>query len=108
MPFSIVKAIKRTHMNPINRMLHRIGAPFYIFGIVMIVGHFLGTSDFNLLTGIILWSIAVGLFLTGHKIERNLRAMTLIILFRYFSSIIATYREAHVCHPTARSRRQPR
>jgi len=31
----------------------------------------------------------VGLFLTGHKIEKNLRAMTLIILFRYFSSIIA-------------------
>jgi uncharacterized membrane protein YGL010W len=90
MPFSIVKAIKSTHMNPINRTLHCIGAPFYIFGIVMIVGHFLGARDFNLLTGIILWSIAVGLFLTGHKIERNLRAMTLIILFRYFSSTIAT------------------
>ena len=85
MPFSLVKAIKSTHMNSVNRKLHCIGAPFYIFGIVMIVGHFLGTSDFNLLTGIILWSIAVGLFLTGHKIERNLRAMTLIILFRYFS-----------------------
>ena len=102
MPFSLVKAIKSTHMNPINKMLHCIGAPFYIFGIVMIVGHFLGTSDFNLLTGIILWSIAVGLFLTGHKIERNLRAMTLIILFRYFSSTIAIYREAHTCHSTAR------
>src|SRR6476660_6238968 len=105
MPFSLVRAIKSTHMNPINRMLHCIGAPFYIFGIVMIVGHFLGTSV-NLLTGIILWSIAVGLFLTGHKIERNLRAMTLIILFRYFSSTIATYRKGYACHTTARSRRQ--
>jgi uncharacterized membrane protein YGL010W len=76
-------------MNPVNRILHCIGAPFYILGIVMIVGHFLGTGDFNLMTGTILWSIAVGLFLTGHKIEKNLRAMTLIILFRYFSSIIA-------------------
>jgi hypothetical protein len=57
----------------------------------MIVGHFLGTGDFNLMTGTILWSIAVGLFLTGHKIEKNLRAMTLIILFRYFSSIIQTH-----------------
>ena len=102
MPFSLVKAIKSTHMNPINRMLHYIGAPFYIFGVVMIVGHFLGTSV-NLLTGIILWSIAVGMFLTGHKIERNLRAMTLIILFRYFSSTIATYRKGYACHPTARS-----
>ena len=107
MSFSLVKAIKSTHMNPINRTLHCIGAPFYIFGIVIIVGHFLGTSV-NLLTGVILWSIAVGLFLTGHKIERNLRAMTLIILFRYFSSTIATYREAHACHPTARPRRHPR
>jgi hypothetical protein len=106
MPFSLVKAIKSTHMNSINRMLHCIGAPFYMFGIVMIVGHFL-VSDFNLLIGIILWSIGVGLFLTGHKIERNLRAMTLIILFRYFSSTIASYREAHACRPTARSRRQP-
>jgi hypothetical protein len=96
------------NMNPINRMLHCIGAPFYIFGIVIIVGHFLGASNFNLLTGIILWSIAVGLFLTGHKIERNLRAMTLIILFRYFSSTIATYRGAHACYLTARPRNQPR
>ena len=100
MPFSLVKAIKSTHMNPINRILHCIGAPFYVFGIVMIVGHFLGTSD-NLLSGIILWSVAVGLFLTGHKIERNLRAMTIIILFRYFSSTIVTYREAHACRPIA-------
>ena len=45
MPVSLVKAIKSTHMNPINRMLHCIGTPFYIFGIVMIVGHFLGTND---------------------------------------------------------------
>lgn len=102
MPFSLVKAIKSTHMSPINRMLHCIGAPLYILGIVMIVGHLLGTNDFPLLTGIILWSIAVGLFLTGHKIERNLRAMTLIVLFRYFSSTIATYRKTHAYHPTAR------
>ncbi len=108
MPISLVKAIKSTHMNPINKMLHCIGAPFYIFGIVMIVGHILGASDFNLLTGIILCSIAVGLFLTGHKIERNLRAMTIIILFRYFSSTIANYRGAHAYDPTARPRRQPR
>ena len=108
MPFSLVKAIKSTHMNPINRILHCIGAPFYIFGIVMIVGHFLGTSDFNPMTGTILWSIAVGLFLTGHKIERNLRAMTLITLFRNFSSTIANCRGADTLHPTASSRIQPR
>ena len=105
MQFSLVKAIKSTHMSRINRMLHCIGAPLYILGIVLIVGHFLGTNDFTLLTGIILWSIAVGLFLMGHKIERNLRAMTLIVLFRYFRSRISTYRKALACHPTARPRR---
>jgi len=91
-------------MNPINRMLHCIGALLYILGIVTVVEHFLGTNHFTFLTGIILWSIAVGMFLTGHKIERNLRAMTLIVLFRYFSSTIAGYRKAHACHPTARPR----
>jgi hypothetical protein len=33
-----------------------------------------------------LWSIAICLFLTGHKIEGNLRAMTLIIIFKYLKS----------------------
>ena len=107
MPFSLVKAIKSTNMSPINRMLHCIGAPLYILGIVIIVGHLLGINDFPILTGIILWSIAVGLFLTGHKIEGNLRAMTLIVLFRYLSSTIATYRKTHAYHPTARPRSLP-
>ena len=48
MPFSLVKAIKSTHMNPTNRMLHCIGGPFYIFGIVMIIGHFLGSDGLEL------------------------------------------------------------
>ncbi len=97
MPFSLVKAIKSTHRNPMNRILHCIGAPIYIFGIIMIIGHFLGIDNFNLLTGIILWSMAVGLFLTGHKIERNLRAMTLIILFRYLGTKTNITREFNKC-----------
>ena len=40
----------------------------------------------NPITGITLWLMAIGLFLTGHKLEGNLRAMTLIIIFKYLKS----------------------
>jgi hypothetical protein len=51
-------------------------------GIVLVAGDL----HTNPIIGIILWLIAIGLFLTGHKIEGNLRAMTLIILFKYLKS----------------------
>jgi uncharacterized membrane protein YGL010W len=85
MPFSIVKAIKSTHRNPANRMLHIIGLPIYVTGITLIVGYFLNLNT-NPITGLILWLVAVSLFLMGHKIEGNIRAMTLIILFKYLKS----------------------
>jgi uncharacterized membrane protein YGL010W len=84
MPFSLVKAIKSTHRNPANRILHLIGLPIYATGIMLIAGYFLNLNT-NPVTGLILWLIAVSLFLIGHKIEGNLRAMTLIILFKYLS-----------------------
>jgi hypothetical protein len=37
----------------------------------------------NPVNGVILWSMAIGLFLLGHRIEGNLRAMTLIVIFKY-------------------------
>ena len=84
MPFSIVKAIKSTHRNPANRILHIIGLPIYVTGITIIVGYSLNLNT-NPITGLILWLVAACLFLIGHKIEGNLRAMTLIILFKYLS-----------------------
>jgi uncharacterized membrane protein YGL010W len=84
-PFSILKAIKSTHRNPINRILHLIGLPIYATGIMLILDNFLVLST-NLITGIALWLIAICLFLAGHKIEGNLRAMTLIIIFKYLKS----------------------
>jgi uncharacterized membrane protein YGL010W len=84
-PFSILKAIKSTHRNPINRILHLIGLPIYATGIMLILDNLLGLST-NLITGIALWLIAICLFLAGHKIEGNLRAMTLIIIFKYLKS----------------------
>jgi hypothetical protein len=85
MPFSLIKAIKSTHRHPTNRILHGIGLPLYVIGIVLVAGDFIDLHT-NPIIGIILWLIAIGLFLTGHKIEGNLRAMTLIILFKYLKS----------------------
>ena len=85
MPFSLVKAIKSTHRNPVNRFLHLLGIPIYATGIMLILDYFVGMKT-NPITGIALWLIAICLFLAGHKIEGNLRAMTLIIVFKYLKS----------------------
>jgi uncharacterized membrane protein YGL010W len=85
MPFSLLKAIKSTHRCPVNRFLHLLGIPIYVTGIVLILDYFLGLYA-SPVTGVALWSIAICLFLTGHKIEGNLRAMTLIIIFKYLKS----------------------
>jgi len=85
MVFNLHRAIKNTHRHPINRILHFIGLPIYGIGIALVVGYFTDLHT-NPLTGIILWLIAIGLFLTGHKIEGNLGAMTLIILSKYLKS----------------------
>lgn len=85
MPFSILKAIKSTHRNPINRILHLVGIPIYVTGIMLILDYFVGLKT-NPITGMALWLIAICLFLVGDKIEGNLRAMTLIIIFKYLKS----------------------
>ena len=87
MPFSLIKAIKNTHRHPINRILHCIGAPIYIMGIALILDSLFCSYE-NVMNGLILWFIAIGLFLLGHKIEGNLRAMTLIVLFKYVSRTV--------------------
>lgn len=85
MPFSLLKAIKSTHRSPINRILHLIGIPIYATGIMLILDYLFGLNT-NPITGIALWLVAICLFLAGHKIEGNLRAMTLIIIFKYLKS----------------------
>jgi hypothetical protein len=52
---------------------------------VLIVAYFIDLHT-NPITGITLWLMAIGLFLTGHKLEGSLRAMTLIIIFKYLKS----------------------
>ena len=85
MSFGLIKAIKSTHRTPYNRLLHLIGLPIYFIGITLIIGYFLDLHT-NPVYGITLWLVAIGLFLIGHKIEGNLRALTLIIFFKYLRS----------------------
>lgn len=89
MQFNLFKAIKSTHRNPISRVLHFIGLSPYVTGFTLLAGYYLGSLDISSsIIGIILFPIAIGFFLTGHKIEGNLRAMTLIILLKYLRSKI--------------------
>jgi uncharacterized membrane protein YGL010W len=80
--FSLLKAIRNTHRHPVNRILHGIGLPLYIVGISMIASYVIGQNT-NPISGLVLLIIAISLFLAGHKVEGNLRAMTLIILYKY-------------------------
>lgn len=89
MRFNFIKAIKSTHRKPVNRLLHCVGAPIYVMGMALIFGYLLKINDSSVLEGVILWALAVSLFLIGHKLEGNLRAMTLIILFKYLRLRIA-------------------
>ena len=41
-----------------------------------------------LLDGIILWMSAISLFLFGHVIEGNLRAMTVVIIYKYLRYLL--------------------
>lgn len=89
MHLSLIKAIKSTHRKPVNRLLHCVGAPIYIMGMAMIFGYLLRISNSNVFDGVILWAFAISLFLIGHKLEGNLRTMTLIIMFKYLCLRIA-------------------
>ena len=89
MRLNLSKAIKNTHRNPISRSLHIVGLSLYIIGFILTVDYYFNSDSLNIsfpIYGIILFPIAVGLFLIGHKIEGNFRAMTLIVVMKYLNS----------------------
>jgi uncharacterized membrane protein YGL010W len=89
MPFSLKKTMSSTHRHPFNKTLHCLGAPIYITGLALIIDNFLfGIRHHDLEYGIIMYCAAITLFLIGHKIEGNLKAMTLIILCKYIARSI--------------------
>ena len=60
----------------------------------MIASYIIGQNT-NPVNGLVLLIIAISLFLTGHKVEGNLRAMTLIILYKYLKVRIKTRKTKH-------------
>lgn len=87
MKFNLLKAIKTTHRHPINIILHCIGLPLYIIGIYIIIFYIMDQNK-PLLDGIILWMSAISLFIFGHIIEGNLRAMTVVIIYKYLRYLL--------------------
>jgi hypothetical protein len=84
---NLLKAIKSTHRNPVSKILHLIGLSLYVIGFILITGYY--SNNLNIsspIYGIVLFPIAVGLFLLGHKTEGNLRAMTIIVIMKYLKS----------------------
>jgi hypothetical protein len=89
MKLSIYKAMMSTHRHPVSRGLHLAGLCLYIAGFIQLAGFYLGSDNQDislLISGIILFPVAIGLFLAGHKIEGNLKAMTLVIIAKYLRS----------------------
>jgi Mn2+/Fe2+ NRAMP family transporter len=68
-------------------MLHVTGLSLYLIGFILIAGYYFNNLNFSsVIYGIILFPIAVGLFLIGHKKEGNLRVMTIIVVMKYLKS----------------------
>jgi hypothetical protein len=84
---TIIKIIKNTHRHPVNQALHSLGAPFYGLGLVMIFGHVAGMQT-NLAAGGAMLLAAIAMFVSGHKIEGNLRSMAPVLLFRFLVVVV--------------------
>jgi hypothetical protein len=93
----MIKLIKNTHRHPVNQALHCIGAPFYMVGASMALGHLAGIQT-DLATGIAMWIAAVSMFVAGHRIENNIASMTPVLVFRLASRKAARYFVAHQFH----------
>jgi hypothetical protein len=97
----IVKILKNTHRHPVNQALHSIGAPFYGIGLAMTLGHLAGMQT-NLAVGCLMLLAAIAMFVLGHKIEGNLRAMAPVLLIRFLmvflSRKVARYSVANDFH----------
>ncbi len=100
--YAVLKLIKNTHRHPANQALHSIGAPFYVAGLVVVLGHFAGILQLQTTTGPLIgtamWLAAIGMFVLGHKIEGNIGSMTPVLLFRMLSRKVARYSVAQRVH----------
>lgn len=96
---AVVKMVKNTHRHPANQALHFAGAPLYVVGLVIVIGHFAAADmQANPFAGLAMWLSAIAMFVAGHKIEGNVMSMTPVLLFRLFSRKAAGYLAAKRVH----------
>ncbi|MGN6346456.1 MAG: hypothetical protein ACTHJ7_07485 [Candidatus Nitrosocosmicus sp.] len=88
MRFSLFKAIKSTHRHPANKILHGIGLFLYGVAILMIISICFSKNYENLFTIVLLFIVAIALFLLGHIIEGNIKATTWVIVFKYLQAYV--------------------
>jgi hypothetical protein len=84
----VLKIIRNTHKHPANQALHGIGAPFYGLGLAILIVH-LGGMQTNFAAGGTMLLAAIAMFVLGHKIERNIRSMAPVLLFRYLYVVMS-------------------
>jgi hypothetical protein len=77
----VARILKNTHRHPANRALHLAGLPVYVAGLAKIAGFFIGLQA-DPMEGVLLWTLAISMFVSGHMIEGNARSMTPVLLFR--------------------------
>ncbi len=92
MRFRLLKAIKNTHRHPANKILHGVGLLLYVIAILVISGNVVN-MNVNPYASLILFMVAITLFLLGHKIEGNTRATTWVIMFKYLKKSIGDGRK---------------
>ncbi|MGN6349120.1 MAG: hypothetical protein ACTHLL_05160 [Candidatus Nitrosocosmicus sp.] len=88
MRFSLFKAIKSTHRHPVNKILHGIGLFLYGVAILMIISICFSKNYENLFTIVLLFIVAIALFLLGQIIEGNIKATTWVIVFKYLQAYV--------------------
>jgi NhaP-type Na+/H+ or K+/H+ antiporter len=98
MRFSLIKAIKNTHRHPANRLLHAIGLLLYFLAILMILMGYFKDTNTNPFNSLILFAVAIALFLLGHRIEGNLGATTWVIIFKYLKAKIKNRNKENTRH----------
>jgi hypothetical protein len=98
---TILKIIKNTHRHPANQALHSIGAPFYAVGLGMTLGYLAGMQT-NFAAGGAMLLAAIAMFVSGHKIEGNLRSMAPVLLFRFLVVVVLLSRRKVARYPFAK------
>ena len=79
---ALVKMLRNTHRHPLNRTLHAVGLPLYVYGIALVVSSYLNGEGTNIFLGLGLWAMAVTMLLLGHSIEGNIMSMTPVLVGR--------------------------